>query len=137
MAKSSSPVRLQDDLMQAATIAGSRFHRSAAEQVEHWASLGRQINRFIDTDTLLKVSMGLVRLKVEPTVGQPVDPEAVFAAVETDRATGELSKKITSSAVRYHASAAHPGYLEQVDEKGNRIVGSFKNGTFTPLNKGK
>ena len=35
MAKAASPVRLQDELMQAATVTGARLHRSAAEQIEY------------------------------------------------------------------------------------------------------
>jgi len=35
MAKAISPVRLQDDLMQAAKLTGERFHRSSAEQIEY------------------------------------------------------------------------------------------------------
>jgi hypothetical protein len=79
------------------------------------------------------VSAGLARLKVEPTVAQPIDPDAVFAAVEADRHSGELSGKVTSAAIRYQASIKHPGYLEQIDEHGVRTVGAFHGGVFTPI----
>jgi hypothetical protein len=119
--------------MQAASVAGARLHRSAAEQVEYWASLGRQISRFVDPDTLLEIAAGLACIKVEPTVAPPIDPEAVFATVETDRRSGELSKKVTTAAIRYQASVTHPGYLEQIDKNGTSHVGTFHNGVFTPL----
>lgn len=133
MAKAASPVRLQDELMQAASITGSRMHRSAAEQVEYWASLGRQISGFVDPDTLLKVGAGLARIKIEPSITHPVDPDAVFEAVEADRRSGELSRKITTAKIRYQASLIHPGYLEQIDERGVRTVGSFRGGVFIPV----
>ena len=133
MPKAASPVRLQNDLMQAAGVTGKRLHRSAAEQVEYWATLGRQIAAFVDPDTLLKVSVGLARLKVEPTMAQPVDPDVVFSAVEADRHSGELSRKVTSAAIRYQASITHPGYLEQINEHGIRTVGTFHTGVFTPI----
>ena len=133
MPKAASPVRLQNDLMEAATVAGERLHRSAAEQVEYWASLGRQVADIVDPDTLLKVGAGLARLTVEPTVARPVDPDAVFAAVETDRRTGELARKATTAAIRYQVSDAHPGYLEQIGENGVRTVGSFRGGVFIPI----
>ena len=41
MAKSPSPVRLQEELMQSATQAGARHHRSAAEQIEYWAEIAQ------------------------------------------------------------------------------------------------
>lgn len=135
MTKAASPVRLQSELMQAATLAGARLHRSAAEQIEYWASLGRQIAHFVDPDTLLEVAAGLARLKVEPTLAQPVDPDAVFAAVEADRRSGELSKKVTTAAIRYQASVTHPGYLERIDERCVRTVGTFHNGVFSPVNE--
>lgn len=133
MGKASSPVRLQNELMQAATIAGSRLHRSAAEQVEYWADLGRQISRFVDPDALLEVAAGLARLKVEPTVGQPVDPEAVFSAVEADRRSGVLAKQFMAGKTRYVMSETRPGYLEQINEQGVHTIGQFKNGEFIPF----
>lgn len=132
MTKAASPVRLQDDLMKAARIAGARMHRSAAEQVEYWASLGQQIARFVDPDVLLEVAAGLAHIKVEPTVAQPVDPDSVFASVETDRRSGKLSKQVTAAIFRYQASATHPGYLEQLDPSGFCTVGTFQNGVFIP-----
>lgn len=137
MPKASSPVRLQDELMQAASLAGVRLHRSAAEQVEYWASLGRQISGYVDPDSLLEVAAGLARLKVEPTVAHPIDPVVVFAAVETDRNAGDLSNRVTSAAIRYQASVSHPGYLEQIDDKGSRAVGTFRSGIFTPVDMGR
>ena len=64
---------------------------------------------------------------------QPVDPEAVFAAVEADRHSGELSRKVTTASICYQASVTHPGYLEQIDESGERTIGSFHCGIFTPV----
>ena len=45
MVKATLPIRLQEDLMQSATTAGQRMHRSAAEQVEYWASIERSVAR--------------------------------------------------------------------------------------------
>ncbi len=132
MPKAASPVRLQEDLMQSASLAGMRLHRSAAEQIEYWASLGRQVAGFVDPDSLLEVATGLARLKVEPIQAQPVAPDAVFAAVEADRRSGMLSKKATTAAIRYQASRTHPGYLERIDTNGTRTLGTFHDGVFTP-----
>lgn len=132
MPKSLSPVRLQDDLMRNATLAGARLHRSAAEQIEYWATLGQQIAGFVDPDSLLDIAAGLARLRVEPVVGQPVTPEAVFDAVESDRDSGILSSKVTSATFRYQASNAHPGYLERIDNNGVRTLGLFLDGGFVP-----
>ena len=132
MLKSAFPVRLQEDLMQSASLAGSQLHRSAAEQIEYWASLGRQITGFVDPQNLLDVAAGLARLRVEPIMAEPVASEAVFAAVEADRRSAVLPQKVTQAAIRYQASRTHPGYLEQIDANGVRTLGSFHQGLFVP-----
>ena len=61
MPKAASPVRLQQELMQAAALSGGRFHRSTAEQIEYWAEIGRQVANLLDPDTLLAIAAGLAR----------------------------------------------------------------------------
>ena len=135
MAKATSPIRLQADLMQAARLAGERQHRSAAEQVEYWASLGRQIAQFVSPDSLLEIQAGLARLKVESTIAQPVNPESVFDAVALDQQAGTLPDKVTQANPRYQASETQPGYLERIDGNGTRTPGTFQHGTFIPLDE--
>jgi hypothetical protein len=130
MPKAVSPVRLQKDLMQAATLTGARYHRSAAEQVEYWAHLGRQVSAVLDPDVLISISTGLARVKVEPVFGEPVNPDVVFHSLEAERRRGTLAQTVTDSAIKYQASLTHPGYLERIGQDGNITVGQFKNGEF-------
>ena len=136
MVKATSPIRLQEELMQSATAAGQRMHRSAAEQVEYWASIGRSVAGVVDPDKLLAISAGLAQLKVIPVEPPAINPDDVFAALEQERKSGTLTASITSAEVRYQASVTHPGQLEQVSADGSMIVGQFSMGTFTPLTKG-
>jgi len=131
--KATSPVRLQDDLMRAAMLVGEQEHRSAAEQIEYWATLGRKIAGFVSPMELLEVASGLAQVTVERAYGQPVDPDAVFASVEAKRQSGELARAVTSSPISYQASTTHPGYLDQIDENGHRTVGKFHSGIFIPI----
>ena len=133
MAKSASPIRLQQELMQSASAAAALHHRSTAEQIEYWASLGRQVARFINPEDLLDVASGLARFHVEPVPSKPVPPDAVFAAVERARTTGALSAQVSQASIRYQASADHPGALERITADGKRTVGHFVNGAFSPL----
>lgn len=135
MAKAASPVRLQADLMAAASTAGGLLHRSAAEQIEHWADLGRRIAGKISPEAILEITAGLATIKVEQVVAQPIDPDAVFAALEVSRESGALASQVTESKVRYQASAIHAGMLERVAANGDVVTGQFKNGVFTPLDK--
>ncbi len=147
MAKSASPVRLQEELMRSAALAGSLNQRSAAQQVvfaalhadrraaqqvEYWASLGRDVAGMLDPERLLEVKTGLARLKLEPVRAARVDPEQVVAALEVARGNGSLSTSVSSAAVRYQASSRHPGYLERINSDGSRSTGSFSGGVFHP-----
>ena len=135
MAKAASPVRLQDDLMQAAKLTGERFHRSTAEQIEYWADIGRKVSTVLDPDTLLSVTTGLAQVKVEPIFGKPIDPDEVFNLLEAQRQQGTLTQAVTNSVIKYQSSLTQPGYLERIDQKGNVLVGQFKNGEFIPADE--
>ena len=137
VAKSSSPVRLQMQLMQSAALAGSLHQRSAAQQVEYWAALGREVAAMVDPEQLLDVKSGLARLRVEPVRVAAVDPQHVFAALEDARKRGNLSASVCTGAqnpvnVRYQASSTHPGWLEQLNADGSRRLGTFVDGVFRP-----
>lgn len=132
MAKASSPVRLQDDLMQAAKLTGERFHRSTAEQIEYWADIGRKVSTVLDPDTLISIATGLTQVKVEPIYGKPIDPDDVFNLLEAQQQQGTLTQAVTGSAIKYQSSLAQPGYLERIDQSGNVLVGQFENGEFVP-----
>jgi len=110
MAKASSPVRLQENLMQAAKLTGERFHRSTAEQIEYWADIGRKVSTVLD-------------------------PDEVFNQLEAQRQQRTLSQGVTSSTVKYQSSLTQPGYLERIDQNGNVLVGQFKNGEFVSVDE--
>jgi len=135
MAKALSPVRLQEDLMQAAKLTGERFHRSTAEQIEYWADIGRKVSTVLDPDTLISIATGLTQVKVEPIYGKPIDPDDIFNLLEAQRQAGTLTQAVTSSTIKYQSSLTHPGYLEQIDHNGNVLVGQFKNGEFVSVDE--
>ncbi|MBA3755878.1 MAG: hypothetical protein H0X02_06470 [Nitrosomonas sp.] len=130
MAKSASPIRLQEDLMQAAVLTSERFHRSTAEQIEYWAEMGRNVSQMLDPDDLLSISAGLAKIRVEPVHSEPIDPGEVFQSLEAERASGILLQTVTSSSIKYQISLAHPDYLEQINPDGTIKTGKFQGGIF-------
>jgi len=132
MPKSPSPVRLQDELMRSAALVGALHQRSAAQQVEYWASLGRSVAGLLGPEQLLAVKSGLARLRVEPIRVVAVDPAAVFATIEHARQNGSLAASVTTARDRYQASASHPGLLERISSDGIRSIGTFDDGLFRP-----
>ena len=121
--------------MRSASLEGERHHRSAAEQIEYWASLGRDLAAFLDPDKLLDVVSGLATLRVESVNVSAVAPEQVFADLERQRRSGQLSKAVSQAAVRYQASQTHPGCLDAISADGTRCVGRFQHGAFIALDE--
>lgn len=132
MAKANSPIRLDQSLMEAAASVAKAAHRSAAEQIEYWADIGRTLTQMLDVHTLVSLKAGTVRLIIEPVKVDAVDPDALFAELDADRVSGSLSQRVTGCEVRYQASVAHPGWLEQIRQDGSRVVGRFEGGEFRP-----
>jgi len=131
MPKAQSPVRLQQDLMDSATEAGRLLHRSAAEQVEYWATIGRTMQNIVGVDTMLDIMAGAVKIKLEDAPQVHIDPNDVFADIEQQRKNDALAPPLLPGEVRYQASRSQPGYLEQVSEQGT-VVGKFEEGVFKP-----
>jgi hypothetical protein len=126
-------IRLDNSLMIAAKNAAAVHKRTAVEQIEYWAELGKNLSRFIDPETLIACSAGLATLKVERIVSPPVNPQAIFEQLERSREEGSLQQAVTASRFRYQASESYPGMLERLDANGKKTVGSFNNGVFKPL----
>ncbi|MBN2647119.1 MAG: hypothetical protein JXR44_04985 [Thiotrichales bacterium] len=133
MAKAASPIRLQNELMRAAELAGKRFHRSTAEQIEYWAEMGRNISAMLDPDDLAAIAEGMAKLELVPVYGKPFDPASVFQTLEDERAAGSLAQRVTNSPVKYQASMEHPGCHEQIDRYGQIRVGKFIDGEFVEI----
>ncbi|MFT6028601.1 MAG: hypothetical protein ACI8O8_000326 [Oleiphilaceae bacterium] len=126
-------IRLENSLMIAAKNAAVVHKRTAVEQIEYWAELGRNVSRFVDPEALIACSSGLAELKVEKIDAKPVNPMDVFNNLELKRNSGELTKSITTTSFRYKASEHHPGMLERVEVDGKVKVGTFKDGVFKAM----
>ncbi len=58
--------------MQSAALIGARHHRSAAEQIEYWEALGRQVARVLDPDCSAPIRSALQRKLCGMLVRMPV-----------------------------------------------------------------
>ena len=76
--------------MRSAALVGALHQRSAAQQAEYWALLGRNVAGLLDPEQLLAVKSGLASLHVEPVRAAAVIPESVFASQEKARQNGTL-----------------------------------------------
>ncbi|RLB80013.1 MAG: hypothetical protein DRH24_11485 [Deltaproteobacteria bacterium] len=126
-----SPIRLNPALIAAAKREGSINKRSAPKQIEFWAELGKAVELVMDRNDVFAVIQGLKKIKVESVKSVAADPTDVFNSLEESRKSGELGKKVTSSAVYFEASQRKPGLLDKVHSAtGKRQTGRFYNGEF-------
>lgn len=131
MAKSQSPIRLQEDLMKAASAAGEHMHRSTAEQIEYWASIGRSVSSLVDPNKVLDILAGLATLEVKQVDNINIDFDDVVDGLEEDRKSGRLNAAVSApDEVAYQVCPSKPGYLEEIHPDGTVKIGKFVMGEF-------
>ncbi len=127
-----SPMRLSEELVSAAEREASLQKRSVPKQIEFWAYLGKAVENIVNYSDIMAIQQGLKKISIEPIASEPVDAQAVFDAVASERADGRLGRKVTGAVVYYEASRSRPGLLDQVNSAtGERITGQFRDGKFT------
>ena len=128
----SSPLRLDRQLVKAASAVAGLFKRTTPRQIEYWAELGRAVEKEVDPDTIIALREGLVHLRVETVVSTPITSEDVFNALESDRSHRVLSDRVSSAKTIYQACQSAPGFLEQIQPDGTVTIGRFHDGKFKP-----
>lgn len=126
-------VRLEDTLVRHASAEAQVQRRSTPKQIEFWAEIGRAIAGEVSAEDLIAISQGIRKVKVEPVTPESVSGDDIWAEVEADRESGELSRHIARDRIVYQASESRPGYLEAIYPDGQKITGQFRNGRFEPL----
>ena len=131
------PLRIDQDLALQAEREAKIQNRSKTKQLEYWAKLGKAVSSKLTITDAFAVSQGIKTIKLEvtpPVQSIPIDSDAIFNDLETDRVKGLLAKNVTSAKIYYEASVEHPGYLDRVNSITNkRQTGSFEQGEFKAL----
>ena len=126
-----NPIRLDQELLQKAEVAGKLQHRTVPKQIEYWAEIGRRVAEHINMEDLLAISQGLKTLKVESRMVAPVDFDALLETVAVQQNSAESSAAVTRAQVRYQRHPRFTGYLEAIYADGRRETGILINGQFT------
>jgi hypothetical protein len=128
----SKPLRLDEELVRAASTAGRLHRRSVPRQIEFWAEIGRAVEQRLSVEDLIAVREGLARLAVDRGVSLPADPAAVLRDIEAARASGTLAERVSEAPVRYQSCPGRPGLIQRIAADGTREVGRFQGGEFHP-----
>ena len=115
------PVKLSDDLVLDARLAGELLERSIASQIELWAQLGRAIEPLLMGATVLALrKAGTVR---------PVAP--LLASVDSLEGRRRVVDYLESQPFpHYEPVPDRPGLLARTDADGTRTVGRFVDRRF-------
>ena len=129
----SKPLRLDEELVRAASAVGRLHRRSVPRQIEFWAEIGRAVEQRLPVEDLIALREGLARLVVDRGGSLPADPAAVLGDIEATRAAGTLADRVSEALVRYQSCPGRPGLLQRLAADGTREVGRFQDGEFHPV----
>jgi hypothetical protein len=125
-------MRLDPELIRAASAAARLHRRSVPRQIELWADIGRAVEKAISAEDLLAVREGLARLVLERG-SAVIAPDDVLASLQASHRRGALADRVSEAAVRYQAAPGRPGLLERIEADGRRAIGRFADGEFVPV----
>jgi hypothetical protein len=119
----SQPVKVSDELLLDARLAGVAAERSIAGQIEYWARLGRAVELHLRATEAL-------RLKRE---GEARPLSELLATVGTAAGRKRLAKHLASRPFpQFEAAPGRAGFLVKIDKDGTRTIGRFVNREFRP-----
>ena len=120
----SQPVKLSDELVLDARIAGAAQERSIAGQVEFWAKLGRSVELVLEGKQILRLCT---------TVGATPLADLV-ESVDTPGGRKMLKTFLESEPYpHFEAHPTQPHVLIRIESNGERTVGRFVNRKFVPM----
>src|ERR1700722_17007116 len=118
------PVKLSDELILDARVAGAATQRSIAGQVEFWARVGRAVEGLLTSRQTTALAAAAKNAAVVDRLDIVHSPE------------GRQRVKDYLASGPYPHYFAHPdksGYLIRVDDTGRRTAGKFVNRKFVAL----
>jgi hypothetical protein len=117
------PVKLSDQLVLDARIAGEAGERSIAGQIEYWARLGRAVELYLRAPEALK-------LKRE---GEARPLSVLLSSIETAQGRRRLARHLEKLPFpHFEPAPGKRGLLVKIDRDGTRTVGRFVNREFRP-----
>ncbi|MGC1460011.1 MAG: hypothetical protein WA825_17170 [Steroidobacteraceae bacterium] len=121
------PVKVGDALIAAARTAAEENQRSMAAQIEHWALLGRAVEKALTLGdaVALKGSAGQLDASSRSRLA-----EALSNALDPDRSAVAKTAIGIRDSIRYETDPALPGLLIQRRPDGTRRLGRMVNREF-------
>lgn len=127
------PVKLSDALVEDARAEASATDRSITAQIEHWARLGRSMEKVLPHEDSLAIKGSDGDLK---QAFADVSRRKRVAAILRELVDGidrqELSRKLTTGRTAYQIDPNGSGLIERMEPNGERTLGRMENRRFIP-----
>ncbi|MBI2841300.1 MAG: hypothetical protein HYX75_23520 [Acidobacteria bacterium] len=121
------PVKVSDGMILDARLMAEAAHRSIAGQIEHWAMLGRAMERVLRGDQIIALCReGALR---------PLS--ALVESVDSRIGHRRVADYLTTLPYPHYEPADRPGFLVRIDRDGTRTIGRFVNRQFQPSKKAR
>jgi hypothetical protein len=124
------PVKVSDALLEAARAAAEDNQRSMAAQIEHWALLGRAVERALTLGDAIALKRSEGHLNASERVRVA---EALSNALDPDRSNIARTTIGLRDPISYETDPALPGLLIQRQPDGTRRIGRMVNREFVVI----
>ncbi len=120
------PLRIDGELIKEARISGSISHRSIAQQLEHWASLGKALEGVLTVRSVAHIK----------NLKKPVDLGSLLAKAGSSAGKKRtLALLATKKGPLYGIKAERPGVLIKYPPDATTVAGHLSKGLFAPAKK--
>jgi hypothetical protein len=127
------PVKLSDTLVAAARDEADLASRSLTAQIEHWAILGRAVEKLLPHGQLTALKrLGGGAAATPAMARREAVGRLVGRLAASDRREAEQTHLRTLGGPRYGTDPKHPGLIVRVEADGARTYGRFEGRTFVP-----
>ena len=127
-----SPVKVGDELAEAAKETAKLANRSMAKQIEHWAQVGRAVEQLVKTSDLMAFKAHLADPSDAEKIAQARASLERLVQSFVDRTGRQAARALISESHQpvYEAVPGRADRVAQVWPDGHRIVGRFSGQDF-------
>lgn len=132
MAKHTSPMRLNESLVNEAQVVAASMSRTTAEQIEFWSEIGKRVTANLTHAQTLQLMTGSNKVVLEKTPVHAIDVLALANEVGADSLSGSLSKELLAKGQTLYEPAPESGGMliatlpDGTTKKGHFVKGKFK-----------
>ena len=124
------PVKLSDELVNAARREVANTDRSITGQIEHWVRIGRSVEKVLRHQDIQALKRTPTDLTLTTQMRRAIETALARAMAETDQRA--LARRLKADRTVYQNGPAGTGMLERIDAGGKRTLGRLVNRHFVP-----